>query len=811
MSARPRRKFRALRLDAHAAINIAGLAVALAAALFIALLIREEFSYDRFFPGAEHILRVSTAGRGADQDRSWTDGTRPDVAGWLRADFPGIDAVGRIASSHESLRKGAFEAIEKVYWSDPEFLRVIPFVSVAGDLEGALDRPDAIVLTRSMARKYFGRENAVGESLQIGREHLMQVTAVIADMPSNTHLDIDVLASGRAPFSVLTTADASTSPTKALSFYTYVKIRAGVSPDTVQQQLPAMLTRHAPKSEASGMRLVLVPIADIHLNHNTRHNTMRPPGDRSLLMALAAIGVLIVLTAGINYVNLMTAQAARRAVEVGVRKSFGAGRWMLIRQFVGESLAHVAIASVLAVFAVALTRERFNALMDVHIPSAFWLDPQVALGYIGATLVIGILAAAYPAFVLSAFRPGVVLRGATVVGTESGKIRQALIVCQLAVLIGLLLATIFIYRQGRFAATEALRLDNDKVVVVETAITSHCNSALRDAIAALPGVRAAACSLMVPYGNGISYTVNGRNGAEVALFQGHVDFDFFQVYGIQPLAGRVFSREHAAADAPPTDVNSDREVPLVINETARQMLGFTSNAGAIGQAISWPRLITLEGAFAPERLSPIIGVVPDFPMGSIRKHVEPTAYFISPQLAGQYIHVKLNGREIPQTLEQIDTMWKRLGDARPITRQFADERVQEMYLSITRQTKAFAAFASVALFLSCLGLFGLSAFATQRRTREMGVRKALGAGTGDITRHFLWQFTKPVLWAAAIALPASEILVGRWLNGFTYHIDVDYWTLAAAAVFAWGIACITVLAHVLRAAHARPIETLRHQ
>jgi len=572
-----------------------------------------------------------------------------------------------------------------------------------------------------------------------------------------------------------------------------------------------MIARHAPKSEADGMRLVLVPIADIHLNHQSGHNSMRPPGDPSLLLALAAIGVLIVVTAGINYVNLMTAQAARRAVEVGVRKSFGAGRWTLIRHFVGESLVHVAIASALAILAVGLLRERFNALMDANIGAAFWLDPQVMLGYIGATLVIGVLAAAYPAFVLSAFRPGVVLRGATVVGTESGTIRQSLIVCQLAVLIGLLLATVFIYRQGRYAANEALRLDNDKVVVIETAITSHCNSALRDAIAALPGVRAAACSLMVPYATGISHTVSGRNGAEVALFQGHVDFDFFQVYGIWPLAGRVFSRAHASADTPPADATSDREVPLVINETARRMLGFVSNASAIGQAIAWPRLVTLEGEFAPERLSPIIGVVADFPMGTIRKQVEPTAYFISPQLTGQFIHVKLSGRAIPQTLAQIDMLWKRMGDARPITRQFADERVQELYLSITRQTKAFAAFACVALFLSCLGLFGLSAFATQRRTREVGVRKALGAGTGHIARHFLWQFTKPVLWAAAIALPASEILVGRWLNGFTYHIDVDYWTLAAAAVVAWVIACVTVLAHVLRAAHARPIETLRHQ
>ncbi len=341
--------------------------------------------------------------------------------------------------------------------------------------------------------------------------------------------------------------------------------------------------------------------------------------------------------------------------------------------------------------------------------------------------------------------------------------RNVLIGCQLAVFIGLLVAAVFIHRQGHFAVSESLKFDTDEVLVIETAFGKPCNAALRDEIRKLPGVRAAACSLMAPFANTVSSFYKSRNGELVQLTQSHIDFDFFEVYGIRPVAGRLFAAGRGAADAAPLDPEAaGHEAPLVLNETAVRQLGFASNQAAIGQMLpGFARLMTLQGRFGPELPSQIIGVVPDFPMASIREAVLPAVYFVDPHLALR-LHVKIGSKaDVPRTLAAIDGLWKQFGDARPIRRRFASENIEQRYQALTRQAQVFSVFSWVALLLACLGLFGLSAFATERRTREVGIRKALGAGRSEIVRYFLWLFTKPVLWSAVVALPITWFLVRR--------------------------------------------------
>jgi putative ABC transport system permease protein len=360
---------------------------------------------------------------------------------------------------------------------------------------------------------------------------------------------------------------------------------------------------------------------------------------------------------------------------------------------------------------------------------------------------------------------------------------------------------------------ESLKFDTDQVLVIETGFGKPCNAALRDEIRKLPGVRSAACSLMAPFGNTVSFIYTARNGNTLQLTQSHIDFDFFEVYGIRPIAGRVFARAHGAADAAPVDpIAAGHEAPLVINETAVRALGFPSNDAAVGQALpGFARLATITGTFGPPLSAQIIGVVPDFPMASIRDAVLPSVYFVDTHLSAR-LHVKIGANaDVPKTLAAIDGLWKRLGDSRPIQRRFASESIEERYQTLTRQAQVFSVFTWVALLLACLGLFGLSAFATERRTREVGIRKALGAGRIDIVGYFLWLFTKPVLGSALLALPVSGYLVGRWLDGFAYRIDLDAATFIGAVLLTWLIACATVLAHVLRAARARPAEALRYE
>ena len=803
----------------HTAINVAGLAIGLCAGLLIALIIRTELRYDRFLPDYERVYRVSQIGHPPGGRAPMpSDTIVARVAGWLKVEFGGsFEAIGRIATAQHSLRHGNVEAYDRIDWADPDLTRVLSFPTIAGEITTALDQPDGLVLDREMALKYFGRTNVVGETIEIDRQFTMRVAAVMENLPGASHMDTHILASGRSAYSALRPLDDAVPPSVAMSCHTYVKLRRGVDPESVRRLLPDAIRRNMQAlfpgpARGNDIELLLMPVASVHLDSRLKGG-MKPPGSVPLLIALGSIGALIVLIAGINYVNLMTARGAQRAVEVGVRKSFGARRGDLILQFMIESVAAVAVVAVLAVALVLLLRSHVSALLQAEIPPTFWRDPQVWLVFAGAVVAIGVLAAAYPAFVLSSFRPGVVLRGAAVSASGSGLVRNVLTGCQLAVFIGLLIAAAFIERQGRFALGESLKFDTDQALVISTRFGKPCYATLRDEIRKLPGVRAAACSLMAPFANTVSSFYGTPNGNVVDLAQSHIDFDFFEVYGIRPIAGRVFARERGAADAAPADpVAAGHEAPLVLNETAVRQLGFASNEAAVGQTLpGFARLMTLQGRFGPPLPAQILGVVPDFPMGSIRDAVRPSAYFVDPQLALR-LHVKIAAKaDVPRTLEAIDQLWKKFGDARPIQRRFASENIEERYRTLTRQAKTFTAFSWVALLLACLGLFGLSAFATERRTREVGIRKALGAGRGDIVRYFLWLFTKPVLWSALVALPVSAYFVRRWLEGFAYRVDLDIYTFAGAVLLTWVIACVTVLAHVMRAARARPVEALRYE
>ena len=815
-------KLRRLLKDvtAHTVINICGLAVGLCAGLLIALIIHTELHYDRFLPDYERIYRVSQRSNAPGRSPNPSDTTVSRIAGWLQSDVgDSFEAVGRLTTAQHSLRHGSVEAFDRVDWADPELMRVLRFPTIAGDISTALDAPDGLVLDRAMAQKYFGRANVVGETIEIDREVTMRVTAVMENLPGASHLDTHILASGRSAYSALRPLDNAVPPSIAMSCHTYVKLRRGVDVESVRRRLSESAKRHVVEPFANpgvgrpnDLEIMLLPVAGIHLDSRLKGG-MKPPGSTSLLIALASIGALIVLIATINYVNLMTARGAQRAVEVGVRKSFGARRRDLILQFTVESVAAVAIAAVLAMALALSLRASISALLPAEIPPTFWRHSWVWLGFAGSVVVIGVLAAAYPAFVLSSFRPGTVLRGGPVSASGSGIVRNVLTGCQIAVFIGLLIAAAFIQRQGRFALGEALKFDTDQAVVIQTKFGQPCYAALRDEIRKLPGVRAAACSLMAPFGNTVSSFYRRPNTDGVDLAQSHIDFDFFDVYGIRPIAGRLFSRERGAADAAPADpLAAGHEAPLVINETAVRQLGFASNEAAIGQTLpGFARMMTLQGRFGPPLPAQIIGVVPDFPMGSIRDAVRPSVYFVDPHLALR-LHVKIAaGADVPRTLASIDQLWKKFGDARPIQRRFASENIEERYRALTRQGQTFSVFCGVALLLACLGLFGLSAFATERRTREVGIRKALGAGRGDIVGYFLWLFTKPLLWAAFVALPVSAYFVRRWLDGFAYRVDLDVYTFAGAVLLTWFIACATVLAHVLRAARARPVEALRYE
>ena len=798
----------------YTSINIIGLAVGLAAAILIALFIRNELSFDRFLPGYERTYLLTETLAIGNEPIIWTPMSQPLAAARLKLDFPAIEAVARLVPVESAVRQGDLEATEKVYWADPNLFDVLPLAATAGDLRSALAQPNGIVLTRRLARKYFHDDAPLGQTLEIDRQHVMQVTAVLADLPSNTHLDTEIIASGRASFS--TVADADAHPERNVAsdwFYTYVRLLPGKSVEPVRSGLQAFLHRHFPSfmyTRPLDVVFRLTPIASLHLapiNHT--HKLMKPGGDASAISALAVVAILVLGVAGINFVNLMTARAGRRAVEVGVRKSVGGTRGHLILQFIGEAILQAAIAMLLALALVELLLPALSAFVDQSLTFDYWRNPQLASALLCLTLLLGILAGAYPAFVLSAFSPATVLKSGTVATAGAGRLREVLVVVQFAILIGLIVSTGVIWRQMDFARNAGLRLDTEQVL----AIATECKTAFRDEVLKLPGVRAATCasndSMNLAQGH---LPFRRRDGSMALLTGSSVDYGLFELYGLRPIAGRVFSRDRPADTLPDdfldqpriTDFAAARDRGMfvghvVMNETAVRMYGFASARAAIGQTMIGLGSHPLE----------VIGVVPDFAMDAIHKEVAPVVYAVFPP-SFRYLIVKLNGRQLPETLRALDALWQQVGDAKPIKRFFVDQYVQDLYLDVIRRGRIFAAFSLSAVFIACLGLFALSAFTAERRTKEIGVRKAMGADRTDILRLLVWQFTKPVLWANLLAWPIAAFALERWLDGFAYHVALEPWVFALATLAALIIAGVTVSVHSFLVASANPARALRY-
>ena len=797
----------------YAGITIAGLAIGFAAAMLIGLFVRDEYSYDKFIPAYQRVFRISqviTLPGAKPTDNQYTP-TR--LAAALRLDFPEMDTVARFAIQGfpPEVRHGAISAAEQgVEWADPEFFRLMPMPTLAGDLAHALDAPDSVVINRTMARKYFGRDTPVGETLLIDK-HPMRVTAVIEDLPSNTEIAGDIFASALAPNSVMN--DPAYSSWGSSRVQTYFRLRPGATITAVTARLPSFVKRHDGLNGAGGL-VVMTPIniADIHLRRTMSNAFDKASADPAVVASIAAVGVLIVLVAAINFVTLMTARAARRAVEVGVRKAAGASRRDLIVQFVGEAFVYVLLAGLVAVALAELLLPAFNALVQRRIRFDYLRDPGLAAGILGALVLVALLAGAYPALVLSGFRPAGVLKGGPAQSAGGGRVRQVLVVVQFSVLIALILMAGTIYRQTMFALNDSTHLDKGPVVLL---FAQPCTDTLRDEVRRTPGVVEASCSsgMALALVNNQTTVTIGQKHEQLAIDP--VGPHFFDVYRLRPLAGRFFDPRRPADSA----YGPQFHQPLVINESAARVLGFANPAEAVGRSVLWQGVAD-PGCSGPcwagEAMAPstVLGVVPDFNFGSARAKITPAAYLIPPKVANQFDSMALNVRLDPakkaQTLLAIDGVWKRFGKG-PIIRYFVDQFMLRLYVDTIVQGAMITACALVALSIGCLGLFALSAYTTERRTKEIGIRKAMGASSADILRLLLWQFTQPVLWANLIALPAAWFVMNWWLKGFAYHVDMAPWTFAVAAaagiVIAWG----TVFVHALRVSRARPVGALRYE
>jgi putative ABC transport system permease protein len=619
--------------------------------------------------------------------------------------------------------------------------------------------------------------------------HVVSVTAVIEDLPPNaTHLKTGIFLSGLAPWSELhrwdTTTDNVPGSNGVVGIPTYVKLTPHASPQRLLDAMPAMtkaLFARPPPGTTLALQFVRLDRLIAFPGFN--------PGFASRLLMVEITGAGILVIAGVNFVNLLTARSARRAREVSVRKLAGAQRRVLVLQFLAESIVYVIVASLVAMALTELLLPHVNAFLAAGATFRYWQEPALIATIALAVLLLGTLAGAYPALVLSAFRPLRVLTGETWQSRGAGRLRQILVTAQFAILNGLIIAAAVIYQQRQFATRDALRVDSDEMLLVR----SPCKGAFTSELRELPGVRGLACSSSAlvdhPVFN-IAF-INDKTGIEHLLRPVVVQPSLIDLYGIKAVAGRASGGSQGDY--------------LLLNETAALQLGFPRPADAIGY-----RYQAFGRGNGPD-LS-VIGVVPDFSLDSVEHKIEAQEFVVTSGDPGfDLISVKLTGHQIPETLSAIDRLWKATGSRDPINRVFLEQHMQNVYLAMLREAQLFGVFAAVAILLACLGLLGLAASIAERRTREIGIRKALGADTGNIVRLLLRQFAMPVLWANLIAWPVTAYAMNRWLQGFAYHVDLAVWLFPAAAGIVLLIALLTVGTHSILIARAKPVEALRYE
>jgi putative ABC transport system permease protein len=813
----------------YSGITILGLGVSFAAAILIGLYLRDEYSFDRFIPDYQRVYRLESTLTIPGEKPVPGDYVQASAAANLALDFPGVERAARMQVGGVSLRRGDIEALEQVGWVDPGFFSIVRLPVAAGDLKAALEAPDGLVLSRAMARKYFGEDAPIGKTLRVSMvetipglppdearrlatPQVMRVLAVLGELPSSSHIDLGLFGSSRAALSTIALEDRHPSPFEIDSL-TYVKLKPGASVGAIKAGLTAFANRHYPSMNggASFEKLSLTPLARLHFDAHQAGDGFRPPGDRAVDAGIGAVGLLIILIAAINFVTLMTARATRRAVEVGVRKAVGAGRSDLVLQFMGEAVVYVLAGLVIGVSLAELLLPYANAFVGRTIRFDYLADPWLVAALLGVALLTSLGAGLYPALIISAFRPAQALKGGLGPAGGSGGVRQVLVVVQFAILIGLIVMTATIYRQTNFALDRALRLDADQVLRIET----PCEAGLRQQIAALPGVKAVACASGNVVSGSYSTTMMSTPGrTAVSVDLGPLDVGFLELQGLKPLAGRFFDPSRGQDVLLRNSGEAATGLPtVVLNETAARRLGFGDVRDAVGKTIRWGRwaIAPTGGPTMIGGSSQVIGVVRDFSLGaSVRDRINPMLYYVDPAV-GNFMAIKLSGREIPETLRGIDRAWRSTGHDRALPQRFESQVVQDLYKDVITQGIAIAICAGLAILIACLGLFALAAFTTERRIKEIGVRKAMGASSFDIVRLLLWQFTKPVLWANLIAWPIAFWAMDHWLHGFAYRVDLPAWLFVLAAAAAVLIAWATVSAHAWLAARSRPATALRYE
>ena len=792
---------------AYTFINVFGLAFGMACCIAIALFVRDEVSYDRFVDDADRIYRVALDVSLQGQEIRTAYTSRP-LGPTLRTDFPEVEYATRLwydPAGSMVVRYGDRRFPEEaVFFADSNFFDVFALPFLQGDPQTALRDPFTIVLTASMARKYFGEENPMGRVLALREPSDRDifeytVTGVMADLPEQSHMAFDFLAS------YITQRQSRSQSWLGFGVYTYIKLREDAEAGAIEAKLPALFATYGGPQiqeafdasladfEAAGnhYRYVLQPLTDIHLYSNLE-DELKPTGDARLVYLFVAIAVFVLLLACVNFVNLATARAARRTTEVGIRKTLGAQRFQLIGQFLAEAMLLSLLALVLAVTLVQLSAPLLSAVTGKTLTLTAADLLRYAPILLGLGLFAGLGAGVYPAFYLAAFQPLAVLKHQGL--GRRARLRDVLVVFQFGIATALLACTAIVYTQMQYLLDKRLGFSPEQVVVIEGTEVMRSREAFRQALRALPGVVRVTNASQVPgyHFEGSYFRMAGApDGEVVPMDYTYASYDFVETLGLELVEGRSLSRDFA------TD-----SLAVLLNETAVQQLGLDD---PIGQQLVWPG----------ESTYTIIGVLKDFHITSLHQAIDAVALLgpdprntNRPNLLAA---ARLRVDDLPETLATIETIWTQFAPQEPFVYAFLDQTFAQLYEAERRTSRLITFFAGLAILIACFGLFGLAAYMAEQRTKEIGIRKVFGATISGIVVLLSKDFARLVVVAIVLGAPLAYLTMQRWLEGFAYRVEMSWWIFLIAGLAALAIALATVSYQSIRAALADPVKALRYE
>lgn len=779
-------------------INTFGLAAGMACSLMIFLFVQDELKYDRHYADADRIYRVVKDFINDDGSRI-PDATTPGpLAIAMQHELPEVEAITRInpdwGGSIPMEYNGLKISEPKIWRADSSFFNVFPIAFVQGDAKTALLDINSVVLTQSTAKRYFGLEDPIGKIIRFDGQENITVTAVINDIPSQAHFHFDFLMSYRR-----LPQNAHTS-WGSYNYYTYVKVKPGTDIPAFEKKIQDLHDRNTTEHYSA---FYVQPLTDIHLTSHLKWE-LEPNGDKLYVYIFMVIGIFILLIAAINYINLSTAKSSLRAKETGIRKVSGALRTSLVLQFLMESIIICTLSALLAITIAWLVTPVVNELTQKQLDI---IGNPIVLIYLAlVTIFIGIVAGMFPALYLSSFRPVAALKGFKLSESGALNLRKSLVVIQFTISIALIISTLIIVQQIDYLQSAKLGFDKDQTLVLQNArgLSKADRSSFLNSIKQLSGVVDAATSGTV-LGQGFNTARLRAVGAqqEQQLNFSSVGFDYLDVVGIEMAEGRSFSSAFPADTMNNGTLGGPLQQRLggiVINERAVKEFGLGSPA--VGKRLEWHT--DADTVYYVE----IIGVAKDFHFTSLRNEIKPYGFLMLPRGQNNFT-IKLSGGDIPPTLAQLESMWKKSFPEKDFQYTFLNDTFAKMYQAESRFQKVFISLVTLGIIIACLGLFALASFSAEQRIKEIGIRKVLGASVMQVMVLLSKDFLRLVVISIVLAIPAAAYAMSSWLQGFAYHVSLQWWVFAVAVVISLLIAILTISSQAFKAAVINPAKSLK--